>query len=202
MTVALESDARKILSPMREGKIRSAFERAWTDWLESPERAKYSRWARTRANMVFERIAVRLLEAFADDRGVRFHFQDETIKIIFDKLLLVRCKKANERGLGGNVPTQANMAFCEAQSDLPGLPGLQKIEIVYLLNDTATAIENIVVQARDGDMRLWAYTLGGIEDGGASIVPLRPSSPPPSYDPADIVNPRQPTERDEESDED
>lgn len=198
MAVALEKDARAVLSPEREKLILRAFQTAWADVFNGPERSKYSRWKRTRANMVFERIAVRLLEAFASDPQVRFHFQDETIKIVFDDRLLVRCKKANEKGLGVNIQTQAVLAFTEAQGELPGLSGLQKVEVVYKLNDTETAIEAILVQARDGESRLWAYPMGETAES-TTILPL-PTAKPPESDAADLVGPRKPS-NDDKSDE-
>jgi hypothetical protein len=172
--------------------------RAWKDWLDNPQRTMYSRWPRTRANMLFERIADRLQEEFADDPGCKFHFQDETIKVAFDDKVLARFKKADEEGFGKNVPTQAVMMFCEAQADLPGMPGLQKVEVLYHLDNLQTYISGISVQARDGDMRLWAYRLDASE-GGQPPLPFPPPPPRPPYDASDLVHPRAPKGADEDS---
>jgi hypothetical protein len=200
MTIAVEEDVRGVLGPEREEKIERALARAWEDWFEDPRRSMYSRWPRTRANMVFERIAARLQEEFADDPQVQFHFQDETIKVVFDDSVLVRFKKADEDGFGCNITTQATIAFCEAQADLPGLPGLQKVEILYHLNDLQTYVSGITVQARDGDMRLWAYSL---DASGAAQAPLPFPAPPPRppYDASDLVRPRPPSSADEDKSE-
>jgi len=96
MAIPIEVEVRGVLHPDREAKIERAFMRAWQDWLDDPQRAMYSRWPRTRANMLFERIADRLQEEFADDPGVQFHFQDETIKVAFHDKVLARFKKADE----------------------------------------------------------------------------------------------------------
>lgn len=191
MAVAIEGDVRAVLHPTREAKIARALTKAWQDWIDNPHRSLYSRWPRTRANMVFERIADRLQEEFADDLGVHFHFQDETIKVVFDDRIIVRFKKADEDGFGINIPTQATIAFCEAQAELPGLPGLQKVEILYHLNELGTIIAGITAQARDGEMRLWAYPLaGGEADPASEPLPLPPPAPRPLYDAADLVSPR------------
>ena len=188
MPIAVEDEVRAVLSSKREEKIHKAFMNAWEDWDKNPEKSKYSRWPRTRATMVFERIAARLLEEFTGEPGVDFFFKDETIKFVFDHKVLVRAKKGDEAGLGRNITTQAAIDFCEAQADLPGLEGLQKIEVVYTLNKTATAIEAIIVQARDGDMKLWAYNLGG-GAATAEIIPLPlPTQPGTIMD--DLVSPK------------
>lgn len=199
MTIAVEADVKAVIQPAREEKVVLAILQAWNDWLTCPVKSQYSRWPRTRANMVFERLADHLQKTFADDEGVNFYFQDETIKIVFDNKLLVRCKKADGSGFGSNVETQASLAF-ESQADLPGFEGHQKIEILYTINRTGTAITSIIVQARDGDMRLWQYPLDIAADGGAAIVPL-PEPTAPTYNPDSLVTPRQRDEkRDEESD--
>jgi hypothetical protein len=117
---------------------------------------------------------------------------------VFDDKVLARFKKADEEGFGRNVPTQAVMMFCEAQADIPGLPGLQKIEVLYHLDDLQTYISGISVQARDGDMRLWAYRLDA-SDGSQAPLPFPPPSPRPPYDASDLVHPRPPKGADEDS---
>lgn len=75
MPIAVEDEVRAVLSSKREEKIHKAFMNAWEDWDKNPEKSKYSRWPRTRATMVFERIAARLLEEFTGEPGVDFFFQ-------------------------------------------------------------------------------------------------------------------------------
>jgi hypothetical protein len=82
MPVANEDDVRRIIGTNREAKLWRAFHTAWDD--VAGDISRYNRWPRSRANMVFERLAVRLLEEFADDPRVRFSFGDETVKIIFN----------------------------------------------------------------------------------------------------------------------
>ena len=146
--MASEEDVRSILTPIREGKIYRAFRNAWADYRK--DRARYSRWLRTRANMVFERLAEHLQTQFTDDPGIHFTFHDETVKIVADQKLLARCKKANGRGLGQNVPTHANDLFCD-QETLSLIAPFDKVEIVYTVNNLGTEIDKILVQARDGE---------------------------------------------------
>ena len=118
MPVAKEGDVRRILGGGREAKIWRGVDRAWKD--VSADIGRYSIWPRSRAIMMFERLAVRFQDHFHRSQTER---TDETVKMIFDELVLARCKKANDRGLGQNIETQANMSFCEAQDDLFGFDG-------------------------------------------------------------------------------
>jgi len=164
-----EDDVRRVLTPIREAKLSRAFKQAWDD--VRADQARYPYWPRTRANMVFERLAVRMQEQFSDDPGVHFEFADETMKITFDDEIVARVKKADNRGLGHNIETIANSLFTgQTQYVLEGFEPLDKIEIVYVLNMYGTEIKRVVVQARDGDVRLWAYE---IEDA----IPLAPAAP-------------------------
>lgn len=153
--------------------------------------------------MVFERIAVRLQEQFIDDPGMHFDFANETVKITIDQRLWARCKKANAKGLGQNVPTQANDLFCE-QDMFAAVAPLDKIEIVYVVNTLGTDISSVLIQARDGDVRLWAYEID--DTALASTAPVitmpTPATPPALVpDASDLVNPRtKPASKDEEKD--
>lgn len=196
-----EDDVRAIITPVREAKIYRAFQEAWADYIQ--DRARYKLWPRTRANMVFERIAVRLQEQFVDDPGIYFDFANETVKLTIDQKLLARCKKANGKGLGQNIPTLANDLFCE-QDMFAAVAPLDKVEIVYVVNSLGTEIRRVMIQARDGDVRLWAYEID--DTALASTAPVisipTPVTPPALVpDASDLVNPRtKPAAEDEEKD--
>ena len=77
----------------------------------------------------------------------------------------------------------------------------KKLEVVYVLNKLQTAIRDVVVQARDGDFRLYSYTLG---DSGEGTMPLPFQPPPPkpphppaggAYDASELVRPRKQQDR-------
>jgi len=152
--------------------------------------------------MFFERLATHLQSLFADDPGVRFLFHDETFKVVIDDLVVLRFKKANGKGFGANVPTQANFAFIDSEPDLFGLGG-QKVEAVYTLDDLGTKIKSIAIQARDGDVRLWAYALDrNAGSGAATVVPLPVTPLSPLTDSADLVHAKKPeSDEQDESDE-
>jgi hypothetical protein len=177
-------DVRRIITGLREAELYQAVKEAWEDVRK--DHSRYSIWPRTRANMVFERLARRLQEQFIDDASVRFEFANETVKIILDDKIVVRVKKADSRGLGHNVPTEMNDLFCGQA----GFGPLDKIEIVYVLNVFRTEIKRVMVQARDGDVRLWAYEIDDAALGTtAPVEPLPPRPLPPSTA-DDLVQPR------------
>jgi hypothetical protein len=202
MAIPSEQDVRKVLTPARHAKIWSAFHAAWDD--VAADIAKYSRWPRSRANMMFERLAVRLQEEFASESTkIRFCFADETVKVVVDDLVLLRCKKADNRGLGHNIETQQDSLFLYSEADLFGFAGYQKIEIVYAVNALGTGIRSIMVQARNGDEKVWCFPIERpvSERDTPPIVPLAPTSPiSPSLDASDLVQPRVHPGRKEETD--
>ena len=176
MPIATEQEVRSILNADQEMKIAQAYRLAWKDWWNSPDRQRLSRWPRTRANNIFEYLVRRLESAFIHDPETLFRFERETFKLIVQCRLIIRFKKSNNNGVGSNISTQAELAYCDMQTDLPGLQGLLKAEIVYGLNVTHTDIAQITVLARNGDRRLWSYNIMG--SSGAIVSPLVQSQSP------------------------
>ena len=174
MAVAIETDVREILGRY-ESTIIEVAHGAWSDWLGLPNRSRL-RFARTRATVVHDFIVDRAITAFAGNADVRSIVKDETAKFLFDRRVLVRFKKGDGNGLGCNIETQAVLAFTDPQLLIPGLPDVQKVDVVYVLNDLQTMIERVAVSARDNDVRLWSYD---IEDSrSAPVLPLpMPSAP-------------------------
>ena len=194
MALAVEADVRGVLSEEREKKMVRAVNLAWQGWWDCNIRSQCPH-ARTRANIYFDLLMKRLQEEFASDPKAKFIYKNESFKIVFDDLVVVRFKKADDKGFGSNVPTEESLSFCEQEACIPGLlPDLQKVEIVYHLNVTQTAISAVVVQARDGEMRLWSYKLDMAANmGAAATVILLPQQPTPttSSPTGDMVKPKE-----------
>ena len=141
-----------------EPAILSVVHGAWQEFKQLPLTAPLE-FARTRACFVQD-IMVRLAkEKFADESRVRISARDETVKFVFDDKVLVRFKKADASGLGSNISTQAIMQFVDQQRELPGLPDVYKVEVLYHLNHLQTQIDHVMVVARDGDSQLWEYAI-------------------------------------------
>ncbi|MGE0047760.1 MAG: hypothetical protein AB7T01_02340 [Acidithiobacillus sp.] len=152
-----------------------AFHDGWEEWRELPLGGRLLFPARSRACIVYDFIVQRAIAAFADDKAVRVLRRDETVKFVFADTVVLRFKKASDNGLGSNIRTQATFGFVDPQQQLPGLPDMHKVEMVYVLNDLQTRIDQVLVAARDNDVCIWSYEI--TPDSGAQAIPLHTPVP-------------------------
>jgi len=176
MTEADEEVVRSVLAPY-EAKLFQAVHGAWEDWKGLGLGGRLLFPGRTRACLVHDFMVQRAIAAFTADRAVRTIRRDETAKFVFADQVALRFKKADDNGLGSNIETEATLDFVEQQQELPGIPNVHKIEVVYILNKLRTQIERVVVVARDRDMRLWSYVIAPAT--AAEIVSLPVVKPQP-----------------------
>jgi hypothetical protein len=185
-------DVREILSDF-ELRMRSVIESAWKEWLEVPNRARFS--ARSRASMVFDFIKTGALVEFNGDPNIRAIVKGQTVHFLFRDRTLVRFKKANSAGIGSNIETQAVIQFVDPKLTIPGLlPEIYRVEVCYHLNKLATEIETLAVTARDRGRKIWSYPLQRPASGEIVPLPPRGGDTPPA--PAQ-VRIRKPVERPE-----
>ncbi len=168
MAAAIEAEVREVMAEF-EPRLLEICRGGWSDWQSSRQNA-LERFPRIRANVVHGFMVHRAISAFDDHAGVHIILQDETAKFLFRQRVLVRLKKADRNFLGSNIQTQAVLAFIDSQLSIPGLPDAQKVDVVYVLNDLATAIERIAVTARDNNARLWSYDIE--HRRAATVLPL------------------------------
>ncbi len=176
MTEAVEDIVRSVLAPY-ETKLFQAVHGAWEDWKTLGLAGRLLFLGRSRACLVHDFMVQRAIAAFTGDAVVRTIRRDETAKFVFAGQVALRFKKADDNGLGSNIETEATLDFVEQQQELPGIPNVHKIEVVYILNKLRTQIERVVVVARDGDVRLWNYLIAPVTT--AEIVPLPVAKPQP-----------------------
>src|SRR5579862_401029 len=187
MAYPVKDDVKALLTPYH-GKLRKVAHDAWQEWrMVQDFRVSAGLpsllYTRTIANYVFDAIARRAIPLFAAEPRVSVQIEAQTFKLAF-RGVAARYKKGGDDGLGCSIPTQAALAFMEADGLLPGLPPeTAKVEIIWLPNDIWTRLEHVLVVARDGDTLLWQYEIDDADEGGGSgtIIPF-PSAPPP--DPA------------------
>ena len=173
MPIAPMNDVRRILEDF-EVRLRAILEAAWQEWLELPNRARFS--ARSRASCVFDIIRRMALEEFHGDPNIRAIPKGQTVHFLFRDQVLVRFKKANGAGVGANIETQAVIQFVDPQMSIPGLlPEIYRVEVCYHLNKLQTQMDTLAVTARDRRRKIWSYELARPASG--SVVPLPP--PPP-----------------------
>ncbi len=163
---------------------------AWKSWFESPHNGVW-RCKRSRANFVWEEIVDRLHLAFEQLPDVRITRQNETFTFLLDELVLLRIKKGNAKGLSANVSTQLAFAFHDHGQDLPGLPEVQRVEIIYQLNHLETEIADVLVVGRNKQVMLWPpYSLLK-SDEVVEHLPIPVSKDEPAKSTArDLVQPR------------
>ena len=152
-------------------------------------------YSRTVANYVFDAIARNARSVFGNDGAVRIRQESQTIKFIFAGTVIVRFKKGDEDHLGKNILTQAIMDYLDPQQTLPGFPAeAAKVEIVWTPNEIGTAIDDVIVVARDGNTVLWSYSIGDAADeaGDSSILPFPTGPVPDEFSPLVVVKPRKP----------
>lgn len=169
MQLANETVVRNILRP-HEAKLSAAIDGAWGDWKALPLAGQLLFPGRSRACLVFDFFVRRAIAVFAGDTSVNVIRRDETAKFVFSGQVVLRFKKADDSGMGSNIQTQATLKFVDQEQQLPGMPDVHKVELVYMLNRLQSRIEEVAVVARDGNVCLWSYALTPAES--AAVIPL------------------------------
>jgi hypothetical protein len=147
---------------------------AWSDWQLSTL-AGTSRFARTRANVVWEQIVGRAHSEFFEDPRIRITRKSESCLFLLDEAVLFRFKKGDPAGSTANVPTQAQWDFHDPEQDLPGLPEIARVDVVYVLNALETAIADVVIVGRNRQKVEWMFSL--LEGNEPLALPVTPISP-------------------------
>lgn len=173
MAKPIKSDAQAVLAIGQRGaKLRTAVLTAWAEVeSEYPQRGWWRRKG-TRAAVMWEHSVKNAIEALAEDAIVLPH--NDTVSMIFGDKLLVRAKKADLELKSRNYPTPLAQLFHEPEADLFGYEGLQRVELVYVLNRFETAIDWIGIVARERDAVIWHFEL---EDDAASVETLPIDTP-------------------------
>ena len=182
MPIPSEVSVRPILDEIRE-PIILAIRSAWDDWLSSDFNGVW-RCKRSRANFVWEQIIERVNSDLLGHDAVHVIDGHETMKFLVHDKVLFRFKKADETGRSSNVATQLALAFHDHDQDLFNLPEVQRVEIVYKLNQLETQIADICVVARDSNRVAWEYSL---LDAGEATMPLPLPDPKPVRPAVSIV---------------
>lgn len=150
----------------------------WEDYKASTE---FGRWKRkaTRAHIVWERMIDRALYDLDEKEGVQVLEENDTVSFVFDEQIFVRFKKGNSNKISNNYPTKLALAYHKHNRDLFGFEGVQRAEIVYVLNERETEVEGVYVVARNNKKVIWDFEL---ESANANVeaLPITPQNPVPS----------------------
>lgn len=154
---------------------------AWADWMSSGHVGVWCN--RSRATFVWEQMILRAQKAFALHPEIAIVPRRESYLFVAKGAVAFRLKKSDARGLTSNYPTQAAMEFHDPQSQLPGLPEVARVDVVYILNAIQTAVADVLVVAREKQDVLW--TLSAL-DAGSNVVTLPVFAPIPAADPKKV----------------
>lgn len=189
MAIPTKDEARRILGPFH-GLIWHVVHEAWAEWREV-QAFRASKgfgpmlYDRSIANYVFDAIARRAIPIFGAEDRMTIKVEAQTFKVFVGDLV-ARMKKGDEDNLGSSAPTQAALAFEDANAPLPGLPPeTAKVEIIWRPNAIGTAIERLLVVARDGDRLVWDYDIPGPAEGEKIVQFPTPPTPPPTPAPVE-----------------
>lgn len=163
-----KAEVERLLWPYFDVMVRAVTD-AWDRWLRSEERQRWM-FDRERANYIFGHIAANAVEMFDDKPSVQIVRKDETLLFIVDRALVFRFKKADSGYMSRNVPTQQALAY-HAEEAL--FDDLDRVEVVYLINDLGTAIKDVCVVARAESRVLWTIPL--LSAASDNVVTLAPT---------------------------
>ena len=187
-----QDEVRAILGRYHD-LIRQIIDDSWDEWravqkLRLDAGLSTLLYRRTISNYVFDAIARRAIPAFASQPLVNVKVEAQTFKLQF-RGLCARFKKGGVDDLGRNIPTQAAMAFMDADGLLPGMPPeTAKVEFIWQPNDIWTQIDRVLIVARDGDDLLWDYPIE--RRGGGELFAIPTSTPPSDPSGQDLVKPK------------
>ncbi|WP_146617602.1 hypothetical protein [Rhodoplanes serenus] len=191
------SDVKAILDPYHP-RIRNVVELAWSEFRKVAELRVLNGiapvlYSRTISNDVFDAIARYAIKEFANDSSVHVKIETQTIKLFFKGGVFARFKRGDDNRLGQSIPTQAAMAFEDADGQLPGFPPeTAKVEFIWLSNDLSTRLDHVLVVARHGNSLLWDYEIEkAAGSAGGTIIPF-PEPPPPDLSDDNLVKPKKP----------
>jgi hypothetical protein len=165
----------KALLASREHTLSRIMHEAWDRWRNNPDRLVLD-FRRTRATAVHNLMMRSAPEAFSEDDGIELIDGQETTYFVVQQKLVFRLKMGDECGISSNKETQLSLAFVDPQQSLPGIPDLDRVDIVYVLNPFETQIANILVVARDRKRVVWQYPIYPRPDEGDPPIPF-PTSP-------------------------
>ena len=151
--------------------------KAWMDWMASGLNGVWT-CKRSRAVYVWEQMVLEAKRQFASNHNVSIVRKNESFLFLAGELAF-RFKKSDPNGYTSNVPTQAALDYHDPQEDLPGIPSVQRLEITYVLNKLETAVQDILLVARDQGRVLWRTSILRKDEAGNVVTLTVPGSPKP-----------------------
>ncbi len=153
----IEDDVKRVLGNF-EDCLYGVVIGAWQDWLDGSEFGR-TRFNRTRANIVWDRMIDRAYNAFVDIPNIEPLEIHNTVYFIANGRILFRFKKGDVKGLSSNYLTQSVFDFYDHDLPLFGDLSFSRVEVVYVLDKSELKIDNVSIVARNAEKILWSYDL-------------------------------------------
>jgi len=134
-------------------------------WNKNPDKNRLNH-PRIRANIVWGYIISFAREFLVDNPNISFipHHSTVSLKVAgCNHEVMIRYKKANKKNISCNVKTYLSDSYHDHHQRqlflFPGMSDPDRIEIVYILNELATSVEDIRVVARNKKNVIWSYSI-------------------------------------------
>jgi hypothetical protein len=148
-----------MLEKSRGARLYRAVQAAWEEANEAyPERSRWQRKSTFRGIM-WETATRKIGEISFDDSDFRVIRHRDTASFIVEDSVLLRFKHGDIELTTRNYPTTEASDFHRHDVDLYGFVGLQRVELVYVLNEFETALVWVGIAAHSEGKFLWKLEL-------------------------------------------
>lgn len=174
MASITKDEAERIIQPHFHRFCRIV-QSAWEDWMKG-EIAPQMQHKRVRANNVWNQMVSHAKRQFDEIKGISIEPLNKCDGILINDNIFIRMKKGNNKLLSRNYPTQASLDFHDQNNDdLFG--GIARLELLYILNDSETQVERVVLIQRHKSSIVWSIDL--LDEGSENLetTPFAPVSP-------------------------
>jgi hypothetical protein len=197
MPILAQAAAERALEPFKTDFVH-IFQSAWEDWRKSPL-APQMQDKRVRANNVWNQLVSHAKRRFDARDGICVETKKPWVGVLIGGNIFVRMKKANQKLLSRNYPTRSALAFVDQTQDIFG-EGIARVEMVYLLDDSETEIERIVLVQRHKKSVAWMIDLLGQPPMDQNVFPFaEPPAPDTSGEVAKrIIKPKHKIDNDKQ----
>ncbi|MDP2166302.1 MAG: hypothetical protein Q8K21_19160 [Hydrogenophaga sp.] len=169
MPFASETQVNAILKP-HFGTLVDLVQTAHTDFRSSVLAASLQA-PRVRANFIWNQFLFHAKARFEGSSDISVDSRRHWQGLMVGSAFFIRMKKGTAKLLSRNYPTQAALAFNDANVDL--FEGTPRLELIYTLDELETGIDRIVLAQRHLNRIVWAIDLlDSAEDHGQTVFPL------------------------------
>lgn len=170
MPIITKDSAERAIRPFAD-QLVAVVEAAFSDWLKNPY-ASQMQTTSFRAHAISNQLLANAKRIFDGVDGIRVDSVPHYTGLLVGRDIFIRMKKADERMLSRNYPTKSALAFIDQNRELFG--GLARLELVYQLDGTGTAVDRVVLMQRHKSSVVWIIDLFGEAPMQQNLLPFAP----------------------------